>query len=74
MSKRTITKTTNKAQVKVTMSIRSGSATPAQKAAFRRFYAKLISQVQDEVKARREQADQEQAIQQSEGENEQHVG
>ena len=74
MSKPTPTKTTNKAKVKITVSIRAGPATPAQQAAFRRFYAKLISQVQDEAKARREQANQEQAGQQSEGENEQHVG
>jgi len=65
MSKRTTTKPTNKAEVKVIVSIRPGPATPAQKTAFRRFYARLISQAQEEVKARREQANQEQAGQQS---------
>lgn len=39
-----------KTPIKVTVDIRLGPVTPAQAALYRKFWAKLISQVQDEVK------------------------
>ncbi len=45
-----MTAKTNPKLVKLTVGIRPGQGTPAQKQAWRKFWQKLITQVQDEVK------------------------
>ena len=43
-------KTTEKTAVKLRVDIKPGPASQAQKATYRRFWAKLISQAKDELK------------------------
>lgn len=42
-------KTTSKTEIKLTVNIRLGPATTAQKSLYRLFWAKVISQVKDEL-------------------------
>lgn len=49
-----VPKSATKPEIQVTVNIRPGNATPAMKNQYRRFWAKLISQVKDNLKAESE--------------------